>query len=253
MNKNENMNNSGKNYIVLNDVESTNNYANQLILSKQAVEGTVVLAYFQENGKGQREKFWESEKGKNLLTSIILFPQFLRAEKQFMISKIVSLALYDFLISEIQDVAIKWPNDLYVGEKKIAGILIENGVKGKNIFSTVLGIGLNLNQEHFISNAPNPVSIKQLTGKNYEITKVLDTVVTLVFKWYKELAKGNFTYINSVYFDRLFRRNMWAIFKKENVEFEAKIINIGEFGQLILEERNGNISEFMFKEVEYVI
>ncbi len=244
---------SGKNYIVLNAVGSTNNYANQLIMSKEAEEGTVVLSYFQEKGRGQRGNFWESEGGKNVLMSVILFPGFLKAEKQFMLSKIAGLALYDFLISETSDVSIKWPNDLYVGNKKITGILIENGIKGRNVNSSVLGIGLNLNQEQFISEAPNPVSLKQLTGKPYEIANVAEKLVGLVFQWYDRLKAGDFEYIDTVYFDRLFRKNTWSVFNKGSVEFEAKIIGIGEFGQLILEERDGNISGYMFKEVGYVI
>jgi BirA family biotin operon repressor/biotin-[acetyl-CoA-carboxylase] ligase len=247
------MNYSDKNYIVLNAVESTNNYANQLIVSKEAEEGTVVLAYFQEKGRGQRGNFWESEKGKNVLMSIVLFPGFLPAEHQFMISKIVSLALYDFLVSEIQDVRIKWPNDLYAGNKKIAGILIENGIKGRNIFSSVLGIGLNLNQEKFISGAPNPVSLKQITGKHFEINVVAKEIVRQVFKWHEKLKEGDFGLIDSMYSARLFRKNEWSIFCENGVEFEAKIAGIGEFGQLQLLRRNGTVSEFMFKEVEFVI
>ncbi len=244
---------SDKNFIILNDVESTNNYANQLIMSKEAEEGTVVLAYFQEKGRGQRGNFWESEKGKNVLMSTVLFPNFLGAEKQFMISKVASLALYDFLIGETRDVSIKWPNDLYVGHKKVAGILIENSVKGHNIYSSVLGVGINLNQEEFLSEAPNPVSLKQITGKNYDVLEVAGKVVEQIFTWYKELKNDNWGYINSMYFDRLFRKNSWRLFRKEGLEFEAKIIGIHEFGQLILELKNGSISEYMFKEVEYVI
>ncbi|MCG6186611.1 biotin--[acetyl-CoA-carboxylase] ligase [Maribellus maritimus] len=246
------MNFSDKNYIVLNAVESTNNYANQLIMSKQAVEGTVVLTYFQEKGRGQRGNYWESERGKNLLTSIILFPGFLPAERQFAISKIVSLALYDFLNSETSDVSIKWPNDLYLGSRKIAGILIENGVKGRNIFSSVLGIGLNLNQKEFVSDAQNPVSLQQITGEEYNIHEVLDEVVELIFKWYQKLEEGDFEYIDFMYLDRLFRKNIWSTFKDGDGEFEAKIIGIGEFGQLILKRQNGKLSEYMFKEVEYI-
>ena len=244
---------SDKKFITLNDVESTNNYANQLIMTKEAEEGTVVLAYFQEKGRGQRGNFWESEKGKNVLMSTVLYPNFLGAEKQFMISKVVSLALYDFLIGETRSVSIKWPNDLYIGDKKIAGILIENNVKGANIFSSVLGIGINLNQEEFLSEAPNPVSLKQITGKGYDIREIAKKVVDLIFNWYKELKNENWGYINSIYFDRLFHKNSWRMFRKEGLDFEAKIIGIGEFGQLILELKDGNISEYMFKEVDYVI
>lgn len=247
------MNNSSKKIIVLNEVESTNNYANHLILSKEAEEGTVVLAHYQKKGKGQLGNHWESEAKKNLLTSIILFPNFLPAEKQFLISKIVSLALYDFLKKRIQDISIKWPNDLYVGNKKIAGILIENGVKGRKLFTSVIGIGLNLNQEIFISDAPNPVSLKQLTGEVYDIELVVNEIVEFVFKWYEKLKTNKIDQINSFYFHNLFRKETWNKFKKDNIEFEARITGIGEFGQLQLEEKNGNISEFMFKEVEFVI
>ncbi len=135
--------NQVKNIIYLHEVESTNNYANQLILSDAAEEGTVVLAHYQKKGKGQHGNNWESEDEKNLLMSIIIFPGFLDAGKQFLISKVVSLALIDFLKTETEDVSIKWPNDIYVGKNKIAGILIENSVKGTNMFSAILGIGLN--------------------------------------------------------------------------------------------------------------
>src|SRR5680860_150521 len=159
------------NIIVLKDVESTNNYANQLILSN-AEEGTVVLAQFQKKGRGQQGNQWESQSGKNLLASIILYPKFLKAGNQFLISKMVSLGLVEYLRHEVRDVSIKWPNDIYIGNKKIAGILIENAIKGRNLFSTVIGVGLNLNQKNFLSDAPNPVSLYQLTGKEYNIKSV---------------------------------------------------------------------------------
>jgi BirA family biotin operon repressor/biotin-[acetyl-CoA-carboxylase] ligase len=247
------MNNSGKNRIVLNEVESTNNYANHLIVSKEAEEGTVVLAHYQKKGRGQRGNYWESEAKMNLLASIILFPEFLPAEKQFFISKIVSLAICEFLTTKTGDVTIKWPNDIYVGNKKIAGILIENAVKGKCLFSSVLGIGLNLNQEVFVSDTPNPVSLKQLTGGTYNIEQVLDEICILISAGYEKLKSGDFGTINSDYFSNLFRKETWSKYKKGETEFEARIKGIGEYGQLILEERNGNISAFMFKEVEFVI
>ena len=246
------MNRTDKKSIVLNEVESTNNYANQLILSN-AKEGTVVLALYQKKGRGQVGNKWESEAGKNMLASIILYPQFLSAGKQFTISKIVSLSLFDFLRNEIDDVSIKWPNDIYVGNKKIAGILIENSIKGRNLFSSVLGIGLNLNQEKFLSDAPNPVSLKQITGKDFNIETVIFEISELIFEWYKKIELGKFSEINSAYFAQLFRRGEWGLYSKDGIQFEAKIVGIGEFGQLQLENRMGEISEFMFKEVEFVL
>lgn len=242
-----------KNSIILNEVESTNNYANHLIVSKAADEGTVVLARYQKQGRGQQGNQWESEAGKNLLTSIILFPRFLFAGKQFLISKVVSLALVDFLKEEVEGVSIKWPNDLYVFDKKVAGILIENSVKGDYLFSTIVGIGLNLNQLKFNSDAPNPVSLKHYTGKEYFAEQVSTTITENIFRWYEKLKLGKFEEINEGYFSNLFRRNKWAWFEKGSQKFEARITGIGEFGQLLLEDRTGKISSNLFKEVEFVI
>lgn len=247
------MNEFDKKIVFLTELESTNNYANQLILSNAAEEGTVVLAQYQITGKGQRGNSWESEKGKNLLASIVVYPNFLFVGKQFLLSKVVGLALAEFLKNRIDGVSIKWPNDIYVGDKKIAGILIENSVKGNFLDSSVLGIGLNLNQELFLSDAPNPVSLKQLTGKDYGIEEVLQDIRRGIFDWYEKLKSGNYSEIDLAYFNLLFRKKKWSGFKKEGVEFEAKIIGIGEFGQLQLENRKGDKSEYMFKEIEFVL
>jgi BirA family biotin operon repressor/biotin-[acetyl-CoA-carboxylase] ligase len=241
-----------KNIIVLNEVYSTNNYAKQLIADK-AGEGTVVLAQYQKNGKGQQGNFWESEAGKNLLFSQILYPDFVEAGKQFYISKLVCLALLETLQMEIPNVKIKWPNDMYVGHKKVAGVLIENTIKGSSLASTIVGIGLNLNQEVFVSNAPNPVSLKQITGQEYIVQAVLNEYLKHFYLLWNELREGNFEKIQNYYLSQLFRYNEWSWFRKEATEFEARIVGIGEFGQLQLEQKSGEIAEFMFKEVEFVI
>jgi BirA family biotin operon repressor/biotin-[acetyl-CoA-carboxylase] ligase len=242
-----------KNYIFLNEVESTNNYANHLVLSKAAVNGTVVLAQHQKMGRGQQGNHWESEFGKNLLMSIILFPHFLPAAKQFYLSKITSLALTGFITNETSEVTIKWPNDIYIGNKKLAGILIENSIKVNYLDSTIIGIGLNLNQEVFVSGAPNPVSLKQITGKDYNAEEVALKIRELLNIWFEKLQAGSFNEIDLNYFNQLYRGNEWVMFAKHGIQFEGRITGIGEFGQLILEERNGSLSEYMFKEVEFVI
>jgi BirA family biotin operon repressor/biotin-[acetyl-CoA-carboxylase] ligase len=244
---------TNQNFIFLNEVESTNNYANHLVLSKAAGHGTVVLAQHQKMGKGQQGNSWESEYGKNLLMSVILFPQFLPVAKQFYLSKIASLALVDFLTNETSEVTIKWPNDIYAGNKKLAGMLIENSIKANNLDSSIIGIGLNLNQERFVSDAPNPISLKIITGKDYNVEEVALKIWELLNFWFEKLQEGNFEEIDTAYFNQLFRANEWALFSKEGKPFEARITGIGEFGQLILEDRNGVFSEFMFKEIEFVI
>src|SRR5665811_173134 len=198
------MNKTNKKLIFLDALESTNNYANQLILSNEAEEGTVVLARYQEKGRGQYGNRWESQAGKNLLASIILFPHFVPAGKQFQISKLVSLSIVGFLMNEVDKVAIKWPNDIYIENKKVAGILIENSIKGQYLFSSIVGIGLNLNQEKFISDAPNPVSLKQITEKNFDVNDVLNEILDAVFQWYKNLEAGNSDKINNAYLKNLY-------------------------------------------------
>ena len=178
-----------KNIIVFNELDSTNNYANQLVKEK-AAQGTVVLAHYQESGRGQVGNFWESERDKNLLFSVILYPGFLEAGKQFYISKAVSLALADLLKEQLNDVKIKWPNDIYVGEKKIAGILIENTVKGITLDSSIVGVGLNVNQERFFSDARNPVSMKQLLKKDFDIQDILKAFLQKLENYIEVFARG---------------------------------------------------------------
>lgn len=242
-----------KKIILLNEVESSNNYASRLILSDAAEEGTVVLTQFQKNGRGQAGNHWESEAGKNLLASLILFPNFLDAGKQFAISKIISLSLVEFLEKETGNVSVKWPNDIYVGDKKIAGILIENTVKGSLLDSSVVGIGLNLNQEQFFSDAPNPVSLKQITGKTYNVVEVTTEILRLIFSWYEKLKSKDFSEVDLLYFSKLYGVGEWREFKKAGVVFQSRISGIGEFGQLQLQNKKGEITEFVFKEVAFVL
>lgn len=237
--------------VALTEVGSTNNYATQMVSDKPE-ECTVVLAQFQNNGRGQHGNYWESEYGKNLLMSVILYPGFLPAEKQFYISKIVSLALVHTLDCKVKDLSIKWPNDIYIGNKKVAGILIENAIKGAHLDYSIVGIGLNLNQEEFVSDAPNPVSLKMLTGENYNINEVVEEFINAFKDWYEILKRGELSAIDAAYLYRLFGRNEWRTYRSEDTEFEARIAGIGDYGKLQLQDRSGNIREFMFKEVEFV-
>lgn len=241
-----------KNIIFLDEVESTNNYAKQLV-GEKAENGTVVLAHFQTAGRGQVGNYWESERNKNLMFSAIIYPGFLEAGAQFMISKIVSLAIADVLKEETGDVFVKWPNDVYVGTKKIAGILIENTIKGSSLDSSVIGVGLNLNQEIFVSDAPNPISLKLLTGKRYLQTEMLNRICVKLNLFLELLRSGDFQQINASYLSSLFRYNEWSNFRRNGKEFTARILGVGVFGQLQLEDKEGQITEYMFKEVEFVI
>lgn len=242
-----------KNRFVLGETDSTNNYANRLITAGKAVEGAVVLSHFQKQGRGQRGNSWESAPGENMLASIILFPKFLPAGSQFYLSKITSLAMVDWLHGKVNGVAIKWPNDIYVGKEKIAGILIETSIQGIFFHSAVIGIGLNLNQLEFSNKLPNPISLRKLTGIEFDPEKTACEVRDILMNWYQKLQAGLADEIDSRYLEKLFLRNEWARFRKDEKLLEARISGIGEFGQLLLEDRSGIQSSYMFKEIEFVL
>jgi BirA family transcriptional regulator, biotin operon repressor / biotin---[acetyl-CoA-carboxylase] ligase len=241
------------NLIILSDTDSTNNYANRLITEGKAKNGSVVLSHYQKSGRGQRGNTWESAPGKNLLASIVLFPAFLPPGKQFYLSKITSLALVDLLREHTQGVTVKWPNDIFVNKKKIAGILIETSILGNQFHSAVAGIGLNLNQEKFSAELPNPVSLKLIAGKDFNVKEMALQLREIFMDWYQKLETGSIAEIDESYHKNLFRINEWAVFQKNDKSFEARILGTGEYGQLILEDRSGNQTSYMFKEIEFVI
>jgi BirA family biotin operon repressor/biotin-[acetyl-CoA-carboxylase] ligase len=236
--------------------DSTNRYAAALISEKEINEGTIVLARCQSAGKGQKDNVWESEAGKNLTFSMILSPVFLPAEKQFYLNKIISLAIGDYLksaIKNIQDIKIKWPNDVYVADKKIAGILIENFLLGDKNNYSVIGIGVNINQKKFLSDAPNPVSLTNITGEVYDTDEVLTNLRNSIEMRYEQLRNGQFTEIDSDYLNILFRFGKFFPYEINNKKMQAKIIGINLFGKLILETEAGDKIECDLHEVVWII
>lgn len=180
--------------IALEETDSTNQYISQLCnnLKEDVAELTTVTAEFQTSGKGQRGNTWEAEKGKNLLFSFVLYPTFLEARRQFILSQMVSLAIKEELSRWSDDITIKWPNDIYWKDKKICGILIENEIAGHHIERSIAGIGININQETFHSDAPNPVSLKQITGREHDRHEILAHILRRVEIYYKGLQLEDF-------------------------------------------------------------
>lgn len=232
---------------------STNSYLQNLCLSNKIEEFTTVVADFQNSGRGQRGNTWESEKDKNLLFSLVVFPTFLKANCQFLLSQIVSLAIKEELDQYVDDIAIKWPNDIYWRDKKICGILIENNLMGDHICQSIIGIGININQKKFFSSAPNPVSIWQITGKEYNLTHVLESIVDRIQKRYQSLAKGDEDSIQIDYQNSLYRRNGFHQYKDKNGEFTARIERVESSGKIILKDINDNERSYWFKEVSFLI
>lgn len=231
---------------------STNNYATSQVRENEVKAGTVFLAYDQTAGRGQLENKWESEAGKNLTFSIFLKPTFLDIRKQFMLSKAVCLGMEKCLSKLVEGVHIKWPNDIYVGDQKICGILIENAIMNGRISQSIVGIGLNVNQSRFLSDAPNPVSLKMISGKDYQLEELLTDLLKEIDFFHCLLEEGNFDELDQQFLKKLYRREEWYSFKDENHQYIGKIVGVNKIGQLRIQEKNGLIHEYHFKEVTYL-
>ena len=228
---------------------SSNNYAASQILTKRLPEGIVFVANSQVDGRGQASNKWESEPNMNLTFSILLYPDFLEITKQFEISKAISLGVADFLKPLASQVSIKWPNDIYISNGKVAGILIENSVRVDVISSCIVGIGLNINQQVFTSDAPNPISLSQHTGKTYDLEQSLTNLCRDLDRRYQQLESREFSRIDKDYTDMLYLNGCWSLFADQDGDFEGRITGVDKHGRLKIETRSGVIKKYDFKEV----
>jgi len=243
----------GSNLYFYKNLSSTNSVAIGLLRKNELPEGSVIYTDFQTSGKGQPGNRWESEEGKNLLFSIILYPSSVSPIEQFLLSMTISLGLCDFIDRHYKGSKIKWPNDIYVKNDKIAGILTENSLMEDTIENSVAGIGFNINQEKFPPGIPNPVSLKLLTGKEYDTSTCLKELLSDLDRRYKQLLYGNRDELRGEYINRLYRFNEFHNYRAEEREFKGKIIDISFSGLLSIEEENGKIREFSFREIDFVL
>lgn len=241
--------------IELETINSTNTYAKQMLQKSEIIDGTVIWAKNQTQGKGQQGNKWESEPDKNLTFSIIVFPHFLPPENQFLLNKIIAISVQNLVNKETQlhnAVKIKWPNDIYINHKKVAGILIENTISG-NIWNTcIIGIGININQENFSDKLPNPVSLKLATGKTFDIKTILEKFITIFSNYYEILKNHEFENISNQYLNLLYQYQELKKYKVKDNIVEAKITGISEFGRLKLTNINKDELECDFKEIIYL-
>ncbi len=246
----------GNNHIRLKNVNSTNKYALDMIAKSKPIEGTVISASFQYEGRGQIGRFWESEAEKNITCSTILEPSFLESGDQFYLNMAVSLAVHDFVDHFLKDenVKIKWPNDIYVDDKKIAGILVQNSLVGKTISSSVIGTGININQVDFSTHIPNPTSFAIVRDEVFDLDGLLPWLFRFLTKRYLQLKNKQLEVIKSEYLDLLYRVGTWNLFHDEHgLSLEGKIIGVDEIGRLILEDRDGVCGVYGFREIRYVV
>lgn len=237
--------------IILAETTSTNTYLATLCQKEVCAELTTVYSSFQSAGRGQRGNSWESEAGKNLLFSFVVYPDFLEAHRQFYLSQVTALALHDVLSTYTEGISIKWPNDIYWKDKKICGMLIENDLSGHNLYCSIIGIGINLNQTVFRGDAPNPVSLFQIIGKEVDREEVLHRFLSIFYRYYLSLLQEEHEDIRARYQSALYRREGYHGYKDESGEFEACIHDIESTGHLLLALRDGSIRRYAFKEVSY--
>lgn len=253
--------------IFLDIVDSTNNW---LISHEEELSAPVMVrCKTQSAGRGQRGNSWESESGKNFTGSILFHPVNFHATSQFFISEAIALAVVKTLKSYGIDSKVKWPNDIYVGDKKICGILTEHVILGNNISRTISGIGINVNQEIFLSDAPNPVSMKILTGKDYDLNEFSDRFSNILEDSLKFVLDKNIAHnssetpqdskesIHKNFLDLLWRfDDTYYPFidkKNNNEKIYARIVTVAPDGMLTLELKNGDIRKYAFKEVEFIV
>lgn len=241
----------GSPFVELQSIDSTNNYARQLIHAGLAQHGMAVFSHEQVAGKGQRGKIWASEKDKNIAISLVIKPSPLKITQPFQLSACIAIAVHDFFKKYAgDDSKIKWPNDLYWQDRKAGGILIENIIGGQWDWS-IIGIGINLNQTLFAPNLPNPVSLKQITGKEFNVLKLAEELCISLDKRYKELVSAGFDSIFTQYLLQLYKLNETVKLKTESRVFEGVITGVSPTGKLIV--RHAIEEEFDFGKVEWLI
>ena len=235
------------------EINSNNTWIkNRLSQKKYFPELSAVYTGFQTKGRGQQTHIWESEKGKNVLMSIVLYPP-LHPSRQFLITEWISLAIYDFLTHDLQleSVFIKWPNDIYVKHKKIAGILIENTLESTQITHSIVGIGLNVNQLHFPDSIPNPTSLSLETHKTYSIKKTIEKIIAHIQLWMnKDETMIHQRYLSHIYTKHIFR-NYYIPTTQESIRM--KIVDVNPEGVLQTETEEGTPRSFYFHQIHYII
>ncbi|MBO7098995.1 MAG: biotin--[acetyl-CoA-carboxylase] ligase [Bacteroidaceae bacterium] len=263
--------------IALEETTSTNRYAKELP-EDESHELTLVTAEFQTAGRGAGTNTWESERSQNLLFSIISYPKGLLANQMFALSEVTALAIRDALCSIVKvqgstipssfggvgggfnaqcsmlnsQFFIKWPNDIYWNNRKAVGMLIENDLHGKQVHRSVIGVGVNINQTAFISDAPNPVSLAQILGRKVDRDQVLNSIMQRFIYYYGIMEEECYSELHQLYMQHLYRKDALHPYSDEGGIFRARIRDVKPTGHLILEDENGELRRYDFKEVRFI-
>lgn len=242
-------------YIHLKETASTNTYTTRM--ASMLPSGTVIYTYVQTAGRGQRGNSWESEPGKNLSFSLLIKDIAVRPAEQFYISEGVALAIVEFLSRYTGEITVKWPNDIYWRDLKICGMLTENALQGSSIKTTVIGVGININQTVFRSDAPNPVSLAQIIGREVDLDESLRSVCSLIEKYtaFSGFSAEDFASLHSRYLSVLYRNDgrPHPFVLPDGEQIEATISGVQPDGMLCLVLPDGSIGRYAFKEIAFVI
>lgn len=242
------------NIVEFETLESTNLHAIENWERQAWDEGTVVWAKRQTAGVGQSGNKWLSEAGKNLTFSIVLKPSFLPAASQFDLHKVLAVAVRQTVsgFAPDSDVRIKWPNDIYVGDRKVCGILVNNVITDNLYRVAVAGIGINVNQTDFAPELPNPTSLKLECGTDFEIDRILDETVRNIGFWYGRLKKGDMKLINETYFSQMLNFGTPKRYRYRGKTVEATITGLDRFGRMVLQTNDNRQIVCDIKEIEYI-
>lgn len=234
------------------EIDSTNSFLHGYHEGDD-VETVVAVAEYQTAGRGQGTNHWESERGKNLTMSVRVAPKGVMAAEQYVLSMCMALAVKDALSEHAEGMTVKWPNDIYWNDKKISGTLIETTIAGKNVKTCIFGTGINVNQTEFLSDAPNPVSIKQIVGHEVDREELLKKVMRNLEKYLKIVYSGERKKIHDAYMNCLFRKEGVHKYRDNNGTFEASIERVEDSGHLVLRSTDGRERRYGFKEVAFVL
>ena len=236
------------------EINSTNVFLYDKMAEKNDISDTVVVAAHQTAGRGMDKNRWESEAGKNLLFSIALKINFLEAENQFKISQAVSVAIVETLQNIINSdkFFIKWPNDIYFGDKKLAGMLIQNTIEGRMMGTSIIGIGLNVNQMEFSKDIPNPISLKLITSKSIDLDYLLNLLISGIKNSVESLRfESNQKEINEKYISKSYRLGIWSDYFHQNQVKQLKITGFDKYGRLLLQDKEGAVIVCDVKELQF--
>lgn len=216
--------------------------------------GDLIRAERQTAGRGQRGHAWSSEEGANLLFSLVLEPVFLPAAEQFLLSEVVALALTDTFAAYGLEARVKWTNDIYIGDRKAVGILIEHNLSGEKLSRTVVGIGVNVNQTQFDPSLPNPVSMRQAAGRPFDRMEVLDTLYGALMCRYGQLEGGDREALQLEYRERLYRLGARQRFRlRDGSETWGVICGVRPSGELLVDHGDGRMGAYLFREIEFIV